>query len=406
MIRNESGFTGKLMTLLTAAHKMLERCWGGYIKKNIPIDKSVVLFNSKPDFADNARALAEYMLANGYTKKYKIFFDVDNLSKYKDSVKGITFVSCKNQRKWYKLQNMRLMITAGYTMFTHGPILSERHIKPEQYNVCLWHGCGYKDRSSNDNMDVRKFDMALVPGELFVKPKSYYWNVDEKYISPIGYPRYNWLMSKSANAEKLIRLFKNTEHTKVVIWMPTFRNDKQGKLTDSKNISQFPLVADEKQWKELDTLCQEKDIVLLVKLHRIQPDYGVPYDSFINIKKINDDTFEDHCVQMYEFLAQTDALISDYSSVAVDYLIVDRPIAFALQDYEEYKRTRGFVFDDPREFMPGHHLYSFQELKPFLSDVSADKDPYRENRKQMFNVAITRSDDYCLDVLNKVGIYK
>ena len=62
MIRNESGFTGKLMTLLTAAHKMLERCWGGYIKKNIPIDKSVVLFNSKPDFADNARALAEYML--------------------------------------------------------------------------------------------------------------------------------------------------------------------------------------------------------------------------------------------------------------------------------------------------------------------------------------------------------
>ena len=92
MIRNESGFTGKLMTLLTAAHKMLERCWGGYIKKNIPIDKSVVLFNSKPDFADNARALAEYMLANGYTKKYKIFFDVDNLSKYKDSVKGITFV--------------------------------------------------------------------------------------------------------------------------------------------------------------------------------------------------------------------------------------------------------------------------------------------------------------------------
>ena len=109
---------------------------------------------------------------------------------------------------------------------------------------------------------------------------------------------------------------------------------------------------------------------------------------------------------MYEFLAQTDALISDYSSVAVDYLIVDRPIAFALQDYEEYKRTRGFVFDDPRELMPGHHLYSFQELKLFLSDVSADKDPYRENRKQMFNVAITRSDDYCLDVLNKVGIYK
>ena len=393
------------MFLLTAVHKMLERCWGGYIKRNIPIDKSIVLFNSKPDYSDNARALAEYMLSNGYTKNYKIFFDVENLPKYKGSVEGITFVSCKNKWMWFNLKNMRLMITAGFTMFTHGPLLSEKYKKTEQFNVCLWHGCGYKNRSRNDKMDVRKFDMALVPGELFVKPKSFFWNVDEKYISPIGYPRYNWLMSKSSNAEKLINLFKNTELTKIVIWMPTFRNDIQGKLTDSEIITQFPLVADDKQWKNLDALCKESDVVLLVKLHRLQPDYGVPYNSFTNIRKINEDFFESHGVQMYEFLAWTNALISDYSSVAVDYLIVDRPIAFALQDYEDYKCTRGFVFEEPRDYMPGHHLYSFEDLKRFISDVSANLDPYREKRKQMFDIAITCSNDYCLDVLNKIGIY-
>ena len=392
--------------LLTVAHKMIELCWGWCVKTFAPVDKSVVLFNSKPDYADNARALAEYMLANGYTEKYKIFFDVDNLSKFKGSVDGITFVSCKNKWKWYNLRYMHLMITAGYSLFTHGPIVSKRYRKPGQCNVCLWHGCGYKDRSGNDNMSVRKFDMALVPGALFVKTKARYWDVEEKYISPIGYPRYNWLLSRSEDAEKLINSFKKTDKTKVVIWMPTFRSDKEGKLNDSQTITQFPLVADKEQWKELDELCREKDVVLLIKLHRLQPDYGVPYDTFTNIRKIDDGTFEKQGVQMYEFLALTDALISDYSSVAVDYLITDRPIAFALQDFEEYRRTRGFVFEEPREYMPGHHLYTFEELKLFLSDVSGEVDPFREKRKQMFDVAITRSNDYCLDVLTQIGIQK
>ena len=53
-------------------HKCLERCYGLYIKHFIPIDKNVVLLRSLPDYADNARALAEYMIEKGYNKKYRI----------------------------------------------------------------------------------------------------------------------------------------------------------------------------------------------------------------------------------------------------------------------------------------------------------------------------------------------
>ena len=35
-------------------------------------------------------------------------------------------------------------------------------------------------------------------------------------------------------------------------------------------------------------------------------------------------------IQTNEILMHADALISDYSSVAVDYLLLDRPIAFTL----------------------------------------------------------------------------
>lgn len=289
-------------------------------------------------------------------------------------------------------------------METHNNLLPTKYKKKGQYRVRLWHGCGYKDRSNKDKVRIRAFDIALVPGGLFVKTKAHFWNVDEKYILPIGYPRYNWLMAKDNKALVLTNSFKMNGKSKVVIWMPTFRNDKNGKLLDSISITQFPLIANEQQWSELDRFCNEKNVILLVKLHHLQPDYDIPFNSFSNIREISNDTFENANVQMYQFLALTDALISDYSSVAVDYLIVDRPIAFALQDYEEYKRTRGFVFDDPRKYMPGHHLYSFDDLKVFLSDVSANIDRYKNQRAKMCEEAISRSDDYCRDVLDKVGI--
>lgn len=406
LVNDYGSFTSGLVFALTIVHKVMERAYGWYIKHFARVDKSKVLFRSKPDYSDNARALADYMVKNGYTKKYKIYFDVNNLSKYEDSVEGISFVSCKNKWGWYKLQRMYLMITAGYTLETHANLLPTIYRKPQQFRVRLWHGCGYKDRGRNVKVGVRKFDMAIVPGQLFVKTKARFWNVEEKYIIPIGYPRYNWLMSNNIRAEKLVNSFKINKNTKVIIWMPTFRNDKEGILTESACITQFPLVADKEQWMKLDHLCLGKNVMLIIKLHHLQPAYDIPFEKFTNICRINNSTFEKAEVQMYEFLAKTDALITDYSSVAVDYLITNRPIAFALQDYEEYKRTRGFVFEDPREYMPGHHLYSFEDLKGFVSDVSAGSDPYQNKRTKMFNVAITRSNDYCKDVLDKIGIIK
>ena len=107
---------------------------------------------------------------------------------------------------------------------------------------------------------------------------------------------------------------------------------------------------------------------------------------------------------MYMFIALTDALISDYSSVAVDYLIVDRPIAFTLDDYEAYKKTRGFVFENPLIYMPGHHLYTFDDLEHFLLDVSMGLDPYKEQRAQVSLKAICLSDNYCQSILKRIGI--
>ena len=67
-------------------------------------------------------------------------------------------------------------------------------------------------------------------------------------------------------------------------------------------------------------------------------------------------------LQLYELIGISDALISDYSSVAVDYLLLDRPLGYVLADYEIYREKRGFVFEDPLEYMPGEKIYNACDL--------------------------------------------
>lgn len=387
-------------------HMVLEKCCIFFIKCFSPVKDSVAIFRSFPDYSDNARALADYMVMNGFADKYKIYFDVDDLNYYQNRHDSITFVSLITKTGLRRLRYLKLMYTAGYLMSTHKVILTRQQARKEQKVINLWHGCSFKDRSNQDGKGNAFFDYTIVQGELFVKTKAYFWNVDEKYFLPLGYPRYDWLRMKDPAAQALIETFKKNQDTKVVLWMPTFRIDKRGKCTESNSITQFPLIYNIEEWKELDRQCKEQNIVLIVKLHPFQTEYGIPFYSFSNIKEINNQIFDNTDVPMYKFVALTDALISDYSSIGIDYLIVNHPIAYTLDDFEEYKKTRGFIIEDPRIYMPGHHLYTFEELKGFLFDVSEGKDSYKEQRERVLGDLITPSDNYCESILDRLGVEK
>lgn len=391
--------------LYVSIHRLIEGVFIFFIKTFYSIDESMIILKSMPDYSDNARALCEYMVRNGYTNKYKIYFIVSNLDYCRNRIEGVTFISSKSNLGCFHFSYLRLIFTAKYLLSTHDLIINKRLAKKGQYIVRLWHGCGYKARMQPERKKAKRFDAALVPGPLFVKIKAKFWNVDEKFILPIGYPRYDWIKTKDNDAQKLIDSFRMNEKTKVVMWMPTFRKYKykQSKFNYIK-ITQFPIAYNIDSWKELDSCCASKNIVILVKLHPYQEDYPIPFDSFTNIKEIKNELFEKMNIPMYKFIGITDALISDYSSIAIDYLIVDKPIAFTLDYYEEEKKTRKFVFDDIREYMPGHHLYNITDMENFIDDISKGNDPYKDKRRQMSDMCIAPSDNYCKSVLDKLRI--
>ena len=84
----------------------------------------------------------------------------------------------------------------------------------------------------------------------------------------------------------------------------------------------------------------------IVKLHPFQRKETISISDYSNIVLLNNDFIYDNGMQINEILGNAAALISDYSSAAVDYMILNRPMAFTLDDVEDYETSRGFVFEN------------------------------------------------------------
>ncbi|CAM5472317.1 CDP-glycerol:glycerophosphate glycerophosphotransferase OS=Streptomyces alboniger OX=132473 GN=CP975_13545 PE=3 SV=1 [Streptomyces alboniger] len=180
-----------------------------------------------------------------------------------------------------------------------------------------------------------------------------------------GYPRNDVLLApdRAERAAEVRRTLGLPEGKKVVLYAPTWREDKQrhrgGFLLDLR-------VDLEKARAELGD-----DHVLLVRPHAhvVEPVPGAG-DGFVwDVAGYPD---------IMELLLIADVLVTDYSSVMFDFAVTGRPMLFFTYDLEHYRdRLRGFYFDFERR-APGPLLPTSDELIAALKDVGAASGPYEE----------------------------
>lgn len=117
-----------------------------------------------------------------------------------------------------------------------------------------------------------------------------------------------------------------------------------------------------------------------------------------NIRYVTEELLDRAGVLLYELVGVCDGLLSDYSSIAVDYMLLDRPLGFVLTDFEKYREARGFVFENPLAYMPGEKIYDAKGLAAFFTHVSEGEDPFREERKALMPEMHSRHENYCKDI--------
>lgn len=383
----------------------------GILHKNYIVFKNRML----QDMTDNAAAFFEYLVQNEQYKNYKIIWMVSNKKEISchNIYKNVKFITAESENGWTNPLAYYYGAIAGYFFYTNNTAYLNLYHCEGQITVNLWHGCGYKNVAKESHVVQKKksmmhFDYALVPGEVFVNTKSKYWKCPKEKLLLLGYPRYDWMLHPSLKKTEIMqRIFSRNEH-KVLIWMPTFR---QSELIDSaeKHMKMpfvLPGLKNEEELQLLDAFLEKEQIFLIIKKHPLQSEWKLSEDKFHNIGFVTQKKLKQNNIQLYELLSICDGLLTDYSSVAVDYMLLNRPIGFVLSDMKQYENSRGFIFDNILDYMPGEKIYDLKGIQKFVKQIINGEDMFEEERRKLLPLmhCMPIKESYCYELANFLNL--
>ena len=383
--------------------------------------ENIIIFRSGPhassyiegtDFYDNARALFEYMLANGYNRTYELVWLVKNPKDYSrystyDNVSFLSFDWSVSENEKEREAYYRALCLAKYIFFTDAYGFA-RNCRKDQIRVQLWHGCGFKTRVNFIRCEKR-YEYTTVISELYSKIHQDIYGLREDQMLITGYAKQDWLFD-GLEDEKWDWLGIPKDN-KCIFWLPTFRTAAESLsiLNEQRDTTEtgLPIADTTEKLTMLNDLLAENKLTLIVKLHPFQEKSAIRCAGQTNIVLLDNHELYVRDIQVNQLLSRADALISDYSSAAVDYMLLDRPIAFTLDDVEEYASGRGFVFDPIQDWLPGELIYSFDEFMSFAKRITAGEDSSKDKREKLTaKMHKFHDDNSCKRITETLGIYR
>lgn len=273
-------------------------------------------------------------------------------------------------------RRMRLFLTAG----------SKR--------IQLWHGVGFK-RIELDKLHNEATDKRLVSSKwmlrlrLFVRfftgrnaiyslvnttSKFYLEQVFEpaftsQHFAALGYPRNAfddnplYLLNTDSHIFTKLKTWI-TNDKKIILVTPTFRDTRE-----------TPMGIDAKTLEKINHWCEANNAVFVFKFHpcergtdRVQSEHIYQYQADKDI---------------YPLFPYAYAMVSDYSSIYMDFLLLDKPVYFLVPDLEEYiAKDRQIQFDFNR-MTPGPKVNNWDEL---LQAILLE-DAYKQEREKLRTLA-------------------
>ncbi len=364
------------------------------INRHIKKDPEQIFLYSNLGFRDNIKALFDHLIEQNYNNDYKIVVSVNDYLKYDNiSEKNVTFTDCK--------KGLFEFFKSKYCFYCFG----KYPVKPAPGQIVfnLWHGMPLK-RIGNlvrgcEKTDYNYFTHLLCTSEFFRETMKKAFSCTDDAIVICGQPRTDIMMTdmqpgKEREMKSQIFGFDGRKY-RILLWLPTFRENDE---------SELDILSDE-QFEKLDELCAQKSWKLIIKPHPLSKINTDNLSRYSSIRVITTEQLTARDIDFYKLIKFSDALITDYSSVYFDYMMLDKPIGFVVSDMERYDEERGFIFENPKELMPGNIIRNGSEFMDFAEEIMNGADKFRDKRHMLNDKFNTYQDNRnCERVLQTVGI--
>lgn len=292
-----------------------------------------IIFNSacNQEFTWNAKNLFLHSSEQLKNLGFSIYFVINDSEKrtWLNNKYGNYFISNttqKNKRKIYK--------SAVWVLSTLETPCSGLFLNKNRFVYHLGHGTPIKNIGlCENNLSILKkifYKLNATNISLFLSSSTYFvtymakaFGVKENKIVVSPQPRIVDLLTSSDFSIK-----KEKDKT-YILYAPTWRHYDEVKL--------FPFIHSNEEFTIFNQNLEKLGIVILLRLH---PRFEFNIGKYLTNNVINFNS--SLCEDISEALNQTDALITDYSSIYCDYLLLNKPVAVIPYDLDRYVEEIGF----------------------------------------------------------------
>lgn len=353
--------------------------WMERLLRRLPLTDSIV-FQGEGDTCDNAKAFADYLLSNG--KKHRIYWLCDHPEKFKETKKVKYIFRRGNLRKISYTQLWKClsaMTRSKYLIFENQ---FTKKMRDDQITVYLNHGSPpLKSVKGKINLPST-LNYAVCPSENCADILAQQYSINKERLIYCGSPRTDILFTKKIDFRLLSFMNKDCfEH--IILWVPTFRQHRANGRVDSAMTYEYgvPIMHSAEDWTDIADELKKRNILLIYKPHLLQKTENLHIPDTMNIRFITSEQLDEIGSDVYQLMKICDAMITDYSTIAFDFMLLNRMIGYTIDDMDKYQI--GFSVNNPLDYMPGNKIVTKQDFIHFLTDVSNRNDRYYEERQKV-----------------------
>lgn len=360
--------------------------------------RDVILFGAMRGnwYGDNGRHLFEWVLQNcpniqaiWVTRKPAIVAELNR--------RQLPVVNAFSSRAIYLLaQSAVAVYSNGMEDICALPSSFPRHIRL----LALTHGNGVKkirfarESHSLSYQERRKRERESAHIQFLTTSSDYVADLEEanyrigreKHVVT-GYPKNDCLFSASSEDQREWNKFLGSVRPdRVILYAPTWRHGRvPTRFFPFEDFDQDNLV---EHLERLNTL-----ILIRPHVNDLRSTSTMQYVTKLTsistrLKLATHLEFPD----VNSIMRFADAIITDYSGLYHDFLLLDRPILFLPYDYEDFQRQNGFHYDYFAE-LPGPAISSHEDFLQQLQCLIDGDDSFGNVRRQLNDKINTYKDD-------------